>query len=137
MLKVISEGAKQNLCDMHACAFVLVPPAETVLDLKIVAMSNTSIAGEGNNFICTVTTTVNGFEYPPLAVWVENGSEITEQRESTANLNFRRLNTSHGKVYTCQGNLSSPALSMPLILMENYSLVVKSKFPFYILKGAY
>ena len=103
------------------------------MDLNIVAMSNASIAGEGSDFICTVTKTVSGFENLPLAAWVENDTEITlsEQRESTANLNFRMLNTSHGKVYTCQGNLSSPALSTPLILTKNYHLVVKSKFPFY------
>ena len=126
-----------NKCDMYACDFISVPAAETVLDLNIVAMSNTSIAGEGNDFICTVTTTVSGFENLPLALWVENGTEITEQRASTANLTFRMLNTSHGKVYTCRGNLSSPALSAPRILVKNYTLIIKSKFPFYVLKCAY
>ena len=90
-------------------------------------MRNTSIAGERNSYMCTVTKTISGLEHQPLAVWVENGTEITEQGESNATLDFNQLNTSHGKVYYCRGILSSPALSTPLVMMENYTLVVNSK----------
>jgi hypothetical protein len=90
-------------------------------------MRNTSIAGESNNFTCIVTKTISGLERQPLAVWVQNGTEITEQGESNATLTFNKLNTSHGKVYTCQGNLSSPALSTPLVVMENHSLIIQSE----------
>jgi hypothetical protein len=77
--------------------------------------------------MCTVTKTISGLAHLPLAVWVENGTEITEQGESNATLAFSKLSTSHGKVYICRGILSSPALSTPLVVMENYSLVVKCK----------
>ena len=104
-----------------------VPAANTSLNLSTVAMRVTSIAGETNSFICTVSKNIQGLKYLPLAVWIENGEEITEQSESSAILTFSKLNTSHGGVYTCRGNLSSPALSTPLILTEDYSVVVKSK----------
>ena len=107
---------------------ISVPAAETVLDLNIVEAGNTSIAGESNSFMCIVSKNIDGLKHLPLAVWVENDTEITEQGESNAAiLTFNTLNTSHGQVYTCRGNLSSPALSTPLILMKNYSLIVKSK----------
>ena len=94
--------------------------------MSIVATKNISIAGESNSFICIVTKTItSGFKSLPLAVWVENGTEITQQGESNATLAFNKT-TSHGKVYTCRGTLSSPALSTPLVVMESYSLVVKS-----------
>ena len=104
-----------------------VPAAETVLDLNIVETRNTSIAGESNSFICTVSKNISGLEHLPLALWIENGMEKTEQGESNATLTFSKLNTSHGKEYTCQGSLSSHALSTPLILTRSYFLVVKSK----------
>ena len=98
-----------------------------VLELNIVPMRNTGIAGESISYMCTVTKTISGLEHQPLAVWVENGTEITEQGESNVNITFNQLNTSHGKVYTCRGTISSPALSIPLVVMENYTLVVKSE----------
>ena len=117
---------------MHVHDIVLiflipVPAAKMVLELNIVAMRNTSVAGESNSFMCTVTKIISGLEHQPLAVWVENGTEITDQGESNATLTFNKLNTSHGKVYTCQGTLPSPALSTPLVVMENHSLIVQSK----------
>ena len=90
-------------------------------------MRNTGIAGESISFMCIVTKTISGLEHQPLAVWVENGTEITEQGESNAILTFNQLNTSDGKVYTCRGNISSLALLTPLVVMENYTLIVKSK----------
>ena len=90
-------------------------------------MRNASIAGDSNNFTCIVSKNISGLEHLPLAAWVENDTEITEQGESNATLTFNVLNTSHGKLYTCRGSLSSPALSTPLISMRNYSLIVKSK----------
>ena len=90
-------------------------------------MRNTSVAGESNSYMCTVTKTISGLEHQPLAVWMENGTEITEQGESIATLDFNQLNTSDGKVYTCQGTLPSPALPTPLVVMQNYTLVVESK----------
>ena len=108
--------------------FILVPAAEIVLNLNVVAIRNTSIAGESNSFICIVTKNISGLELIPQAVWInDNDTEITEQDESNATLIFSELKTSDGKEYTCQGNLSSPALSTPHILVTNYSLVVKSK----------
>ena len=104
-----------------------VPAAEMVLELNIVPIRNTIIAGESIRYMCIVTKTISGLEQQPLAVWVENGTKITEQGESNAILTFNQLNTSHGKVYTCQGTISSPALSTPLVVMENYTLVVKSE----------
>jgi hypothetical protein len=97
-------------------------------------MRNTSIAGEKNNFTCIVTKIINGLEQLPLAVWVENGTEITGRGESNAILTFNKLNTSDGREYFCRGILSSPALTTPLVVMENYSLVVKSKFCNILLK---
>ncbi len=108
--------------------FIPVPDAKEVLNLGIVARRNTTIAGENNNFMCTVTKTISGLAHLPLAVWVENGTKITEQGESNATLTFNKLNTSLGRVYTCQGILLSPPLSSPLVVMENYSLIVQSKF---------
>ena len=98
-----------------------------VLELDIVPIRNTSVAGESISFMCIVTKIISGLEHQPLAVWVENGTELTEQGESNATLTFDKLNTSNGKVYTCQGNLSSRALYTPLIVMENYTLAVESK----------
>ena len=107
--------------------FDSVPAAETVLDLNIVEIRNTSIAGESNSIICIASKSISGLKHPPLAAWVENQTEIIEQHESNATLTFNKLNTSHGKVYICRGSLSSPALSTPLILTRNHSLIVKSK----------
>ena len=107
--------------------FIPVPAAEMVLELNIVPMRNTGIAGESISFMCTVTKIISGLEHQPLAVWVENETEITEQGESNATLTFDKLNTSDGKVYTCQGTISSPALPTPLVVMENHSLIVQSK----------
>ena len=107
--------------------FIPVPAAEMVLELDIVPMRNTSVAGESTSFMCIVTKNISGLEYQPLAVWVENGTELIEQSESNATLTFDKLNTSDGKVYTCQGNLSSPALYTPLVVMKNHSLIVQSK----------
>ena len=107
--------------------FIPVPAAEMVLDLDIVPIRNTSVAGESISYMCTVTKNISGLEHQPLAVWVENGTELTEQGESNATLTFDKLNTSDGKVYTCQGNLSSSALDTSLVVMENYTLVVESK----------
>ena len=90
-------------------------------------MRDSNIAGESNSFICIVSKNIQGLKYLPRVVWVENDMEIAEQNVSNATLTFTTLNTSHGGVYTCRGNLSSPALSTPLILMEHYSVVVKSK----------
>ena len=90
-------------------------------------MRNTGIAGESISFMCIVTKTISGLEHQPLAVWVENETELTEQGESNATLTFNQLNTSHGKVYTCRGTILSPALDTPLVVMENYSLIVQSK----------
>ena len=95
--------------------------------MNIVTTRNTSIASETNSFICVVTKTISGLERQPLAVWVANGAELTEQGESNATLTLNKLYTSNGKVYTCQGILSSPALPTPLLVMENYILVVESK----------
>ncbi len=106
---------------------ISVPAANKVLNLSIVARRNTSIAGENNNFTCIVTKNISGLAHQPLAVWAENGTEITEQDEFNSILTFNKLNTSHGKVYTCRGILSSPALSTPLVGMKNYSLIVQSK----------
>ena len=98
-----------------------------VLELDIVPMRNTSVAGKSNSYMCIVTKNISGLEHQPLAVWVENGTELTEQGESNATITFNKLNTSDGKVYTCRGTLSSPALSTPLVVMKNYSLIVQSK----------
>ena len=98
-----------------------------VLELDIVPMRSTSVAGESISYMCTVTKIISGLEQQPLAVWVENGTELTEQSESNATLTFDKLNTSDGKVYTCQGNLLSPALYTPLVMKDNYTLVVESK----------
>ena len=90
-------------------------------------MSTTNIAGESSSFNCIVSKNVHGLMDSPQVVWVDNGTEITEKSMSSATLIFNKLNTSHGKVYTCQGSLSSPVLSKPLIVMKNYSVIVKSK----------
>ena len=90
-------------------------------------MRDSNIAGESNSFICTVSKNIQGLKYLPRVVWVENDMEIAEQNVSFATLTFTTLNTSHGGVYTCQGNLSSPALSTPLILTKDYCVDVKSK----------
>ena len=111
------------------CICIPVPAAEMVLamELNIVPMRNISIVGESTSFMCIVTKIISGLEHQPLAVWVENGTELTEQGESNATLAFNKLNTSHGKVYTCRGTLSSPALSIPLVVIQNHSLIVQSK----------
>ena len=98
-----------------------------VLELDIIPIRNTSVAGESISYMCIVTKTISGLEHQPLAVWVENGTELTEQGESNATLTFDKLNTSDGKVYTCRGTTSSPALDTPLVVMENHSLIVQSK----------
>ena len=113
--------------DTSANFLIPVPAAEMVLELNIVPIRNTSVAGESNRYMCIVTKTISGLEHQPLAVWVENGTETIEQGESNATITFNKLNTSHGKVYTCQGTISSTALSTPLVVMENYTLVVKSE----------
>ena len=117
-------------CIVHDTVLIFlipVPAAEMVLELNIVPIRNTSVAGESNSFMCTVTKIISGLEHQPLAVWVENGTETIEQGESNATLTFNKLNTSYGKVYTCRGTISSTALSTPLVVMEKYTLVVKSK----------
>ena len=96
-------------------------------------MRNTGVAGESISFMCIVTKTISGLEHQPLAVWVENGAVLTEQSESNVILAFNKLNTSHGKVYTCRGTISSPALGTPLVVMENHSLIVQSKFYYFLL----
>ena len=98
-----------------------------ILNLSIVAVRDSNIAGESNSFICIVSKNIQGLKYLPRVIWVENDMEIAEQIVSNATLTFTTLNTSYGGVYTCRGNLSSPALSTPFILMEHYSVVVKSK----------
>ena len=107
--------------------FIPVPAAEMVLDLDIVPIRNTSVAGESISYMCTVTKNISGLEHQPLAVWVENGTALTEQSENNVNLTFIKLNTSHGKVYTCQGTLRSSALGTPFVVMKNHSLIVQSK----------
>ena len=91
----------------------------------------TGIAGERINITCTVTEIIRGLENTPMATWTglfEGDVEITGQNTSSAILTFSRLKTFHGKNYTCQGTLFSPALSEPYVVMENYSMIVSGKF---------
>lgn len=97
------------------------------MNLSVYAMNIISVAGENNSFNCTVTKTVRGLKNRPQVIWTEDGMEKTMQNTSSAILTFSKLNTSHGKIYTCQGSLSSPALLDPLIVMKNYPVNITSK----------
>lgn len=105
-----------------------VPSANNTLELNIIARNIINTAGESNSFNCTVTKRVGGLMNKPQVLWIEDGMVITKQSNSSAVLTFSKLNTSHGKVYICQGNISSPALPGPLSVMKSYSVTIKSKF---------
>ena len=106
-----------------------VPSASRTLNSSAVAVG-TNVAGQRISINCTVSRRVHGIENTPMATWTgqfEDDVEITGQNTSSAILTFRKLKTSHGKMYTCLGSLISPALSETYFVMENYSVIVNSK----------
>ena len=103
------------------------PAADTTLEMKIDPDMSAYTAGKNYSFVCNANKRIRGLRYSPLVVWVVNGTEITEQSVNRSTITFNKLNTSHGNVYSCQGNLSSPALPTALILNKNHSVIIKSK----------
>lgn len=74
--------------------------------------------------------TVHGLLNTPIVMWTrlpQNNYLIKGQNTSSTVLTFNRLVTSQAKNYTCQGMLTSPALSQPYIVVKYYSLVVNSE----------
>ena len=66
----------------------------------------------------------------PTVMWTglpQNNYLIKGQNTSSAVLTFNRLVTAQAN-YTCQGMLTSPALSQPYVVVKNYSLAVNSKY---------
>ena len=103
--------------------FSAVPPPYDTLDLTIATTDNAT-AGEEININCTVTKRVDGLQNLPNVTWIgQVQGDITDQ---SAVLSFSKLYTSHGKLYTCQGTIES--LNGPYSVMENYHLIVKSKY---------
>ena len=92
-----------------------------------------SIAGKSIEITCTIFTVISGLVNMPRVAWTElspdhNNIMINGQNMSSATLVFRKLSTSHGKNYTCQGMLTSPALSAPYVLTKTIPLIVNGQF---------
>ena len=96
----------------------------------------TSTAGSTFTLTCTVQKTRSGFRNSPMPQWTVKGQRtaVTESDDiiiktgsSTSNLTFSPLRTSHGGVYTCQGNLTTPALTDQYSLKESQEVKVESK----------
>ena len=106
--------------------FYVVPPANDALDLTIATTGNAT-AGEEININCTVTKRVSGLQNLPNVRWIGQDLEDVVITGQSAVLSFKNLNTSHGKLYTCQGSIESPALNGPYSVMEKYHLIVQSE----------
>ena len=89
---------------------------------------------------CTVSKTVGGLVNSPTATWtdvstgmaVTNGNGITLSTMTTSEtvtsmLTFDVLRTSHNGEYRCDGTLTSPARSEPLMPSMAVELSVQSK----------
>ena len=111
--------------------FYSVPPVDTVMNLSINEIGS-RIAGENLTITCTIMKTVNGLLKTPTVIWTgpglpENNYLIKGQNTSSAVLTFNKIVTSQARNYTCQGMLTSPALSQPYVVVTNHSLAINSK----------
>ena len=92
-----------------------------------IATTDNATAGEEISINCNVTKRVDGLQTLPTVGWIGQDLEDVVITGQSAVLSFSKLNTSHGKLYTCQGSIESPALNGPYSVMEKYHLIVQSE----------
>ena len=86
---------------------------------------------------CSVSKTIGGLMNSPTASWTtermtafdDSGVVITQNSDGllTSILTFTLLRTSHGGMYYCNSNLTSPALEIPLQGFTLENVYVQSK----------
>ena len=115
---------------------VSVPPTAITATIN---SSGIARAGMNYNLTCTAFKTLDGLLNSPTATWtttggvaVSNGngitvSTMTMDETAISTLTFDPLRTSHEGSYSCDGNLTSPALQAPLMPSNSETLSVQSE----------
>ena len=94
-----------------------------------------SIAGSVYSLVCTVKVDDRLVAVPDV-VWMKDGgvlvngtnTTLTRTVNSTLNLTFNPLLTSHGGQYTCVGTISVPQLSLSITNSSAVTVSVQSEF---------
>lgn len=111
----------------------------TTLIITASAVSAPSL-GQSLRIRCLVSEAVSGLPTRPVLQWLNNdGSDIvvgngisldgpnSQSTLTTLVLMFSALRTSHAGRYICQGSLTSPALSSPLVKTADYNVSIQSE----------
>ena len=128
--------------DKHKTSPLILPPSlsSPALPPPVVTTSSygSTIAGSVYSLVCTVKV-IDGLVVVPDVVWMKdgrvlvNGTNTTLTRtvsggNSTLNLTFNPLLTSHGGQYTCVATISVPQLSLNITNSSAVTVSVQSEF---------
>ena len=111
---------------------IIVPPNAISVNIVPASPSGPTV-GDEYSLTCTVATEVDGLQQTPSAQWFQNNEQVVNGATSPQSVNevsmisFSPLNSSHSGSYICRGNISSPALSEPLIINRTQNITLKSK----------
>ena len=99
--------------------------------------------GQSYSLLCRVVKNVPGLTGSPTAQWFDSkglapdGNAVSSTRGGQSTLTFSPLKTSHAGSYRCEGNVSSPALTQPLITSDIWILLARSKYTNFHLCSTY
>ena len=102
--------------------------------------AGTQRAGSGYSLTCIAVKTASGLTQSARTLWrgpdgvtVVTGGSITvadpvyESLRTRQTISFTSLSTAHAGVYTCDGTLSSPALTTPYQTTTSYTVAISGR----------
>lgn len=108
----------------------------------VVNQTGKNVAGSLFTLTCIISETVSGLSAMPTARWLDmarNNSELAvgndvavvsslpSEEMATAVLTFNPLKASHGRNFTCSGDIATPAAERPIVVMVVKEVEVQSK----------
>lgn len=117
------------------------PPSPLITQINP-SSAGTQRAGSGYSLTCIALKTASGLTQSAQTLWrgpdgvaVVTGGSITvadpvyESLRTRQTITFSSLSTAHAGVYTCEGTLSSPALTTPYQTTSSYTVAISGRSP--------
>ena len=97
------------------------------------------VIGQSYSLLCRIVKNVSGLTGSPTTQWFDSKGLAPDRNavsstRGQSTLTFSPLKTSHAGSYRCEGSVSSPALTQPLVTDDTWNLTLRSKshnIPYY------